>query len=833
MKLKQIMTIGLSTAMILSAVPAETVVFAADEQTVTADTANAESDIATESAEEGVAAFEADPETATSDNESADIEFTDSNDKSANNETTNNETTNNQTVNSEITNDQSANNETINNESANDEIQIEEEQETSDEVTIDENIASDDAESVFDDSTDTSAFSDGSAEAADTEYGEEVYSEISEDEASSEEQANGAVIKWTIYNSGTLVIENAEGGNGLTPNRCPWFNYKEDITDVIIEDSITALGDRNFMQYPALKTVTFQGTLSKIGNSAFEGCTKLKSITAEGKTNAGGLKVIQLGECAFKDCTGLESAEFTGNFVTNKNAFEGCISLRSIKVKESTMIMLGEYTFLNCSALTEANLPGSRMKSVGEAAFFDCTSLKQFDFSDVSRINESAFYNCSSLESIKIPDSKSTTTIEQFAFYGCSGLKSIEIPENIKTIGVAAFDGCGGIKTLKIPGTVTTIDKTAFAKCTGLEELEIEEGVQTVADAAFADCSSLNTMILPKSVSNFATNFVTDYKPVKKICYRGTRAEWIAANLSSDRFFNAKVYFEYGQDHTHQMITRSYTYPNSCTQPGRKETFCSVCGYVESSETIPAKGHSWKTESTVKNTCTKAGVKHLVCTKCGEKKNETIPAGHSFSAWKTTTGATVFAVAVQTRTCSGCGKKETRKTGKKLTPTMKVNVTALPLKTGQRTNVLKVTGLAKGDSVASWKSSNTNVVKVAGRTNGTCTIAAGKRTGGATITITLKSGLKKNITVTVQRAAVRTTKLSGIARTLNLKRRQTTTLKPVVTPLTSLQRVIYASSNRNIAVVNSRGKITAMRRGTAVITVRSGNRTVRCKVTVK
>ena len=27
---------------------------------------------------------------------------------------------------------------------------------------------------------------------------------------------------------------------------------------------------------------------------------------------------------------------------------------------------------------------------------------------------------------------------------------------------------------------------------------------------------SLNAMILPKSVSNFATNFVTDYNPVKK-----------------------------------------------------------------------------------------------------------------------------------------------------------------------------------------------------------------------------------------------------------------------------------------------------------------------------
>ena len=746
MKLKQIMTIGLSMAMLLSAVPAETVVFAADEQMAveTSAATNVESDIATESAEAGVAAFEADPGTVTSDDESTDIEFNDSNDES-----TNNENINNQTVNSEITNDQSANDKTINNESA------------------------------FDDNADIAAFSDGSAEAADNEYGTVVDSET----------ISGTEVTWTVYDSGKLVI----GGTGSTPDWSPWFNYTEDITDVIIEDSITALGDRNFMQYPALKTVTFQGTLSKIGNSAFEGCTKLKSITAEGKTNAGGLKVIQLGECAFKDCTGLESAEFTGNFVTNKNAFEGCTSLKSIKVKESTMIMLGEYTFLNCSALMEADLPGSRMKSVGKSAFFDCTSLKQFDFSDVSSIGESAFYNCSSFESIEIP--KKITTIAESAFYGCSGLTGIEIPENIKTIGKNAFWGCSGIKKLKIPGTVETISKSAFGKCTGLEELDIEEGVQTVEEEAFAACSGLNTMILPKSVSSFTTNFVTDYMPIKKICYRGTREEWIAANLNSDRFFNAKVYFEYGQDHKHRMITRTYTYPNSCTQPGRKETFCSICGYVESSEEIPA--------------------------------------GHHFSAWETVSEATVLAPAVQARTCSVCGTKETRNNGSKLTPTIKVTAAKFPLKFRQKTTVLKVSGLAKGDSIVSWKSSNTSIAKVNGRANGTSTITAGKKKGKATITVTLKSGLKKNITVTVQKKAVKTTKISGVAKKLKLKRKQSATLKPVVTPLTSLQKVTYKSSNKKVATVNSKGKITAKKKGTAVITVKSGSKTVKCKVTVK
>ncbi len=656
---------------------------------------------------------------------------------------------------------------------------------------------------------------------ADSEYGAIVGSGTIPDETNSTE------ITWTVYDSGKLVL----GGTGVTPDWSPWFNYKETITDVIIGDGITALGERNFINYPALKTVTIQGDLSKIGSSAFEGCKKLKNITVTGATNKAGLRVLTLGECVFKDCTGLETAEINGNFMTNKNAFEGCTSLRSIKVKESSIIMLREYTFLNCTALTEAELPGSRSKSIGESAFNGCTSLKKFDFSDVSSIGKFAFSNCSSLESMKIPDK--ITTIAEGAFYGCSGLKSIEIPKNVKTIEKSAFMKCSGIQTLKIPGTVTEIGESAFARCTGLKELDIEEGVQKVADAAFAECSSLKTLILPKSVTDFAKYFVTDYRPITRICYRGTREQWIAAGLNGDNFYNARICFEYQPDHQHQMIVQSYVYPNSCTLPGTRETFCKLCGYVESSEEIPAQGHNWSTESIEKSTCTKDGVTHFVCTRCGEKKDEAIPAGHSFSGWKKTADATVFSAAVETRICAGCGKKETRTTGNRLAPAMSVNVTKFPLQTKQKTKVLKVTGLAKGDSVAAWKSSNTKVAKVSGKADGTCTITAGKKTGKATITVTLKSGLEKKITVTVQKKAVNTTKITGVAKKASLQKGKTLALRPTVTPLTSLQKVTYKSSNKKVATVTSKGVITAKKKGNVKITVKSGKKSYTVKVTVK
>lgn len=80
---------------------------------------------------------------------------------------------------------------------------------------------------------------------------------------------------------------------------------------------------------------------------------------------------------------------------------------------------------------------------------------------------------------------------------------------------------------------------------------------------------------------------------------------------------------------------------------------------------------------------------------------------HAFTAWTTSSPATVFTPEVQTRTCS-CGQKETRAVGSKLAPTIRLNAGSIVLKRKQRTNKLKVSGLAAGDSVKSWKSSNVN-----------------------------------------------------------------------------------------------------------------------------
>ena len=213
----------------------------------------------------------------------------------------------------------------------------------------------------------------------------------------------------------------------------------------------------------------------------------------------------------------------------------------------------------------------------------------------------------------------------------------------------------------------------------------------------------------------------------------------------------------------------------------------------------------------------------------GKNDNTEVECKHSWSNWKTLDRATVFKGETQTRTCSKCRKTEKRTLNNKVKPVIALNTTSVTLKVKQSTSGLKITQIADGDSVASWESSNTKVVKVSG--NGKLT--AQKKTGKAIVTVKLKSGIEKKITVKVQKGNVKTTKITGIGKSVTLKKKQKMTLKPIRVPFTSLEKVTFKSSNKKVATVNSKGVVTARKKGKATITVKSGRKTVKIKVTVK
>lgn len=248
--------------------------------------------------------------------------------------------------------------------------------------------------------------------------------------------------------------------------------------------------------------------------------------------------------------------------------------------------------------------------------------------------------------------------------------------------------------------------------------------------------------------------------------------------------------------------------------------------------------HSWVTKNVVKEaTCTEAGSKVENCASCDEVQTASIPVKGHTVVKDAAVAPTVFADGkTEGSHCSVCGTVlEKQNTIAKVPGTIYLTASSLKMKTGQSTTAFKATGFSEGDYVTAVTSNKPGTVKVTNvNKNGTFKLTAGKKKGSAVVTVTLASKKTASFKVTVQKAAVKTTKITTTTKSLTLAKGATykkLASSIAVTPVTSKEKVTYSSSNKKVATVSSKGVIKAKKAGTAKITVKSGKKKV--VVTVK
>ena len=160
---------------------------------------------------------------------------------------------------------------------------------------------------------------------------------------------------------------------------------------------------------------------------------------------------------------------------------------------------------------------------------------------------------------------------------------------------------------------------------------------------------------------------------------------------------------------------------------------------------------------------------------------------------------------------------------------MKVNTHSITLRTGQSTSSVKVTNSTPYFRVVAWYSDNTSIAKV----NPYGNITAGKRPGKTYVTVVMSTGEAAKIKVTVQKGKIKTKSISGLKKKVSVNKGKTLKLTHVLSPQTSQEKISYSSSNKKVATVSSKGVITARKKGSTTITIKSGKISVKCKVTVK
>ena len=113
---------------------------------------------------------------------------------------------------------------------------------------------------------------------------------------------------------------------------------------------------------------------------------------------------------------------------------------------------------------------------------------------------------------------------------------------------------------------------------------------------------------------------------------------------------------------------------------------------------------------------------------------------------------------------------------------------------------------------------------------GTLHIQAGQKAGKAYVNVSTATGLSGRIEVTVPK--VKTKKVS-CKKNVTVRKGKKVTLKPTVFPAYSDDKITYKSSNSKIATVSKKGVVKGKKKGKAYITIKSGSKSIKVKVTVK
>lgn len=145
--------------------------------------------------------------------------------------------------------------------------------------------------------------------------------------------------------------------------------------------------------------ITFSNIVTSIGDSAFNECYNLTSVTIPNS-------VEEIGDRAFGHCYRLTSVIIPSRVTSiGKYAFEGCDGLKSITIPNS-VTSIGYWAFWHCDMLRSVTIPRS-VKKIGKGAFGYCERLESIKY-------EGTIAEWKELTKVKYPESHEDVNKRRF-----------------------------------------------------------------------------------------------------------------------------------------------------------------------------------------------------------------------------------------------------------------------------------------------------------------------------------------------------------------------------------------------------------------------------------
>ena len=291
------------------------------------------------------------------------------------------------------------------------------------------------------------------------------------------------------YYSGTINIPETiiYDGNKYTVRKVGSyaFNCQNELQSIYIPRTVTEVEPHAAIKAEKLNRVNVadESELVNIGEEAFKWCTGLKRFTFDGTS----LKMNSIDKAAFRECTALERFTWMGN---------------------TTVKTIGHSAFYDCPALEKVLWNGkSELKTIQDYAFFKCISLNNFEMPNTTlSVGNSSFRYNASLTNIHL--SNSLNYIDEYA-YGECGFSQITLPESLANIQAGAFINNDFLQEIILPERLQGLGSAAFENNSKLESVTFHTAIETmtIGNNAFNQCPILNKVYITNMNSFAQTNF--------------------------------------------------------------------------------------------------------------------------------------------------------------------------------------------------------------------------------------------------------------------------------------------------------------------------------------
>lgn len=287
----------------------------------------------------------------------------------------------------------------------------------------------------------------------------------------------------TISGNGPMADYNgiADTDVGTDNDLRPWKPYLNQITEVHIEEGVTAIGNSAFRGMKALKKANIPASIQHLGDYIFRYDEALEEVIwAEG---------FEAAETTDVDSNqNANQNVYTGKYLPT-SMFDYCYELG--KGKELTEWLPKSFEGIGCAAVRGTQFTvdfdhWSNLKYIGAYAFSEMRYLESFTLTNNIQIgmrkNASNAFQGSGLKELIV----NTEEVPKNFASGCTKLNTLVLGSGVEEVPDSAFAG-SAITELDVPASVKKIENWAFIDCKALKKVTIH-GETVLNTVPFAGC---------------------------------------------------------------------------------------------------------------------------------------------------------------------------------------------------------------------------------------------------------------------------------------------------------------------------------------------------------